>query len=59
MKAIRSDVQPDAWTEGGECSITPFLRNLSLVISATQGVHAEVGKLLAKLREDRGRIDPR
>jgi hypothetical protein len=57
VKAIRTKVQPDAWKDGGECSVTPFPRNLSLVISASPGMHAEVQKLLEKLRQERALVD--
>lgn len=60
IKLIRTEVQPDAWdTAGGESSITAFPMNLSLIITATQGMHAEVCTLLDKLRQERAPAEPK
>jgi len=52
LDLIRSTVAPESWQEnGGECSVTPFPNNLSLVVSQTEKRHAEIAALLKQLRD--------
>jgi general secretion pathway protein D len=48
---ITSTIQPDTWTDnGGQGSISGFPTNLSLVVSQTQDIHADIADLLQQLR---------
>ena len=51
IELITSTVKPTTWDSvGGPASVAPFEHNLSIVVSQTQEVHAEIAKLLAELR---------
>jgi general secretion pathway protein D len=48
---ITSTISPDTWTDnGGQGSISGFPTNLSLVVSQTQDIHADIADLLQQLR---------
>jgi general secretion pathway protein D len=48
---ITSTIKPQSWdTVGGPGSIAPFETNLSIVVSQTEEVHAEIVDLLEQLR---------
>ena len=47
---ITSTVAADSWGENGK-SISPYVQNLSLVISQTPSTHDQIQELLKKLRE--------
>lgn len=48
---ITTTIQPDTWTDnGGQGSISGFPTNLSLVVSQTQDIHADIADLLQQLR---------
>jgi general secretion pathway protein D len=48
---ITSTISPDSWTDnGGQGSINGFPTNLSLVVSQTQDIHADIADLLQQLR---------
>ncbi len=51
IQLITSTIKPTSWDEvGGPGSIAEFRTNLSLVISQTQDIHAEIADLLSQLR---------
>lgn len=48
---VTSTISPDSWTDnGGQGSISGFPTNLSLVVSQTQDIHADIADLLQQLR---------
>jgi general secretion pathway protein D len=48
---VTSTISPDSWTDnGGTGSISGFPTNLSLVVSQTQDIHADIADLLQQLR---------
>lgn len=53
IELITSTIAPESWREnGGECSVTTFPNNLSLVVLQTEKGHAEIAKLFKQLREN-------
>ncbi|MBI2823912.1 MAG: hypothetical protein HYX69_04370 [Planctomycetia bacterium] len=51
VKLITSTVRPDSWTEtGGSCTVRPFPKNLSLVITQTGEGHKQIDVLFEQLR---------
>ncbi|MBL8888687.1 MAG: hypothetical protein JNL67_01830 [Planctomycetaceae bacterium] len=52
IELIQSTIDPESWEEnGGTGTITEFRNTNSLVIRATQDVHAQIQDLLKRLRE--------
>lgn len=51
IELITTTISPDSWTDnGGTGSISGFPTNLSLVVSQTQDIHADIADLLQQLR---------
>lgn len=48
---IKSTIDSDSWEDQEAGSISPYIQNLSLVVSQTQSAHQKIQSLLQKLRE--------